>query len=310
MKKTWIPIIGKCILVVVIIAVVVLAYFGYRLYLLSKPPQPQDQVTPDKVLVSFEQVDFRSVDGLSLSGWFLRGVAKGPVLILCHKLGVSKDSLLNLAIPLQKAGYNVFLFDFRNSGESKGNISSFGILEARDVIGAIDYLMTRNDIDQNKMGVFGVEMGAYAAALAALERKNVKVLAFDSLYPDMKFYFMENLFDESRFAERYISFIPIFVYSVYFRVNPSEKRAADAVKQLSDRNLLFIVGMGDREMMNATRQFYHSVQETKDSDKNLLELPRSLSLELYGDDKKNYDQKILSFFNTYLPVEKPKQTRR
>lgn len=309
MKKIWISTIKKCIIVFVIIAAIVLAYFAYRIYLLSSPQQPQDQMTPDKVLVRFEQVDFRSADGLTLSGWFLRGTAKGPALLLCHKLGASKDSLLNLAIPLQKAGYNIFLFDFRNCGESKGSLSSFGILEARDVIGAIDYLMTRTDIDHNKIGIFGVEMGAYAATLAALERQNIKVLVFDSLYPDMKFYFMENLFDGSKFAERYISFIPLFVYSIYFRVDPSEKSAAEAVKKLYDRNLLFVVGMGNREMMDATRQFYHSVQETKDSDKNLLELPRSLSLELYGDDKKSYDQKILSFFNTYLPIEKPKQSR-
>jgi len=304
MKGKTFSVLGKWILAVLIIAMIVVAFFGYQIYRLASPQKTVEPVSPEKFLLSFYEIDFPSADGLALTGWFIPGVKKGPALILCHKLGGSKASLINLAVPLQMEGYNIFLFDFRNSGESRGKLSSFGILEARDVIGAVDFVMNRNDIDQSKIGLYGVEMGAYAAALGAVERKNIKAIALDSAYPDIRFFFTRQLFDDSPSGRKYLSFIPLFVYSAYFRVDPREQSVTEAVKKLADRNLLFIVGMGDREMMESTRQLYKSVSESKDSDKNLLELPRSLSSELYGEDKKSYDEKILSFFKTYLPVEK------
>ncbi|MEW5807152.1 MAG: hypothetical protein AB1756_07395 [Acidobacteriota bacterium] len=295
---------GKFVLAVVVAVLIILSFFGYQLYSLSHPEKSANQNDPGKFLLHFEEIDFKSADGILLSGWFIPGVKKGPVLILCHKLGSSKSSLLNIAIPLQMDGYNIFLFDFRNSGDSKGTASSFGILEARDILGAVDYLITRNDIDANRIGILGVEMGAYAAVLAACERKNIRAIAMDSLYPDLKYYFTRKLFGDSEFGGKYLSPIPLFLYSIYFGTEPSAQKASSKLRTLQDRDLLFIVGMGDRKMMNSTRAIYGSLRETIDSEKNLIELPSSESAELYGEDKKNYDEKVLSFFQTYLPIKK------
>ena len=84
-------------------------------------------------------------------------------------------------------------------------MSSFGILEARDVIGAIDYLVTRKDIDVRRMGILGVGMGAYSAVLAAHERKNIRALALDSIYPDIKFYFARHMFNDSAFGKSFLT---------------------------------------------------------------------------------------------------------
>ena len=47
---------------------------------------------------------------------------------------------LALAKAIVDAGYHVLMFDFRNSGNSEGNITTVGSLEKEDVLGAIDWV--------------------------------------------------------------------------------------------------------------------------------------------------------------------------
>ncbi len=305
MKRFLNSISGKLIIIVLVIALGAVAFFGYQIYSLSNGRKQIGTIDPNDFIISYEEVYLKSTDGTSLVGWFLRGQKNGPVLVLCHELGSSKLSLLSLAIALQKSNYNIFLFDFRNSGESRGESSSFGIIEARDVIGVIDYLLTRKDIDIKRIGILGVGMGAYASTLAASERKNVKALVLDSIYPDIKFYFARHMFKDSEFARRYFSFLPTLLYSAYFKINPFSNRSADILKSLSDRDILLIVEGGDRKLVDVNKDLYMSIKETKDSEKNLLELEQTLTSSLYGDHKKNYEEKIISFFNTFLPVQEP-----
>ncbi len=296
---------GKLIIAVLVISFMILIFFGYQIYHLSSARKQIGTIDPSDFFIFYEEVYLKSTDGISLTGWFLPGQKKGPVLVLCHELGSSRLSLLSLAIALQKDGYNVFLFDFRNSGESRGKMSSFGILEARDVIGAIDYLVTRTDIDVKRMGILGVGMGAYSAVLAAHERKNIKALALDSIYPDIKFYFARHMFNDSAFGKNFLTFIPLFLYSAYFRINPSSNRSSDILGTLSNRDILLLVEMGDRKLVDVHKEIYLSLKETRDSEKNLLEMEQTLVSSLYGVQKKKYEDEVIQFFNTYLPIQEP-----
>lgn len=305
MKRFLSSVLGKLTIAIMAIALAIVVLFGFQVYHLSSGRKQTGRVDPRDFLIFYEEVYLKSTDGISLTGWFLPGQRRAPTLLLCHELGSSKLSLLSFAVALQKEGYNVFLFDFRNSGESRGDMSSFGILEARDVIGAVDYLLTRKDVDVRRMGIFGVGMGAYAAVLASQERENLKALALDSIYPDIKFFFGRHIFKDSKFGERFLTFVPLLVYSAYFRVSPSSSRSYDILRELPDRDILLLVEMGDRKLMNMNKDLYLSLKETRDSEKNLLEMEQTLASSLYGDQKQKYEEKIIQFFSTYLPIEKP-----
>lgn len=305
LKRFISSVLGKLTIIIIVVLIGILTFFGYQMYQLSSARKQIGTIDPSDFLISYKEVYLKSTDDVSLTGWFLSGQKNGPVLVLCHELGSSKLSLLSMAVALQKSGYNVFLFDFRNSGESRGTSSSFGILEARDVIGAIDYVITRKDIDARRIGALGVGMGAYAVALAAHERTNIKALALDSIYPDIKFYFARHIFNDSEFGRKYLTFVPLLLYSAYFRVHPSSNNSADVLRSLSDRDILLIVEMGDRKMIDINKELYLSMKETADSEKNLLELEQTLASSLYGDQKKKYEEEIINFFKTYLPVQKP-----
>ena len=69
---------------------------------------------------------------------------------------------------LHDAGFHVLLFDLVNHGvAARGRRSRTGRWEARDMLGAVAYLRTRDDVDGERIGVIGTSMGGNTALSAA-----------------------------------------------------------------------------------------------------------------------------------------------
>ena len=97
---------------------------------------------PSNILPSYSNCSFQSLDGQThLSGWFFK--TKNPVttIIVVHDTGANRlqfgVTMIDMIEDWLNSGYNVFLFDQRNSGDSNGDISCYGYLEWQDVLGAI-----------------------------------------------------------------------------------------------------------------------------------------------------------------------------
>lgn len=129
-----------------------------------------------------EKALFKSRDGLTLFGWYIPGRNRAAV-ILVHGLGGSGLALSVYAAPLVSAGYSVLLMDLRAHGSSDGDTSTYGVLEAHDVAGAVDYLLARGDVDPDKIGVFGISLGAQAAFRGALHTPAIRALVLEGLGP-------------------------------------------------------------------------------------------------------------------------------
>ena len=105
--------------------------------------------------LEFREVTFHARDGLTLFGRFAAGRNRAAV-ILAHGLGSSGSDMVFHAETLARAGYGVFLIDLRAHGSSDGDTSTFGLREADDVAGAVDYLLTRLDVDGRRIGALGI----------------------------------------------------------------------------------------------------------------------------------------------------------
>jgi dipeptidyl aminopeptidase/acylaminoacyl peptidase len=76
---------------------------------------------------------------------------------------------------LHTAGFNVFMFDLRNHGQSAaGGPVTFGLNEANDLLGAIDYLAEREDIEDDRLGVVGFSTGANTILYALPHTDRIK----------------------------------------------------------------------------------------------------------------------------------------
>lgn len=120
--------------------------------------------TPAEVGLPFEEVTFPATDGLKLCGWWIPASGSDRAVIILHGHGGSMDWDVHRAPALHAAGLGVLLFDFRAHGRSPGQIITFGYLERRDVVGAVDWLRRRG---VRRVGLLGFSLGGIAAMLAA-----------------------------------------------------------------------------------------------------------------------------------------------
>lgn len=124
---------------------------------------------PSNILPSYSTTSFESADGqTSLQGWFFK--TKNPIstIIVVHDAGSNRlpfgVEMIDMIEGWLENGYNVFLFDQRNSGTSGGDICSYGYLEWQDVLGAI--AIVRQISVTTDVILFGIGTGCTSSLLA------------------------------------------------------------------------------------------------------------------------------------------------
>lgn len=133
---------------------------------------PTDKLyqTPDMQGLTYEQVFFPSRDGTVLNGWFVHAATNPALGTILHFHGNAQNLSAHFSFVdwLPREGFNVFLFDYRGYGFSEGEPSRRGVYE--DGLAAWNHLMTRTDIDTNRVVLLGQSLGgANAIALAGRE---------------------------------------------------------------------------------------------------------------------------------------------
>jgi pimeloyl-ACP methyl ester carboxylesterase len=297
MERFWRTLPGTVLLVLILAIVTAAGALTLQVHRATHPPRETDEPRDLGALLSqVEEVRFRSADGIELDGWLLRGEAGRAAVVLCHDLGASKGSLVNLAIALQKSGFTVLGFDFRGHGKSGGEGSTLGITEKRDVLGAIDYLVSLKEIETRRIGIYGVGLGAHAAVLAALDRPAAKVLVLDGLYPDVGYPLKRKVYAGWEFGVRRLGFFPRLVFRLTSQ-SPLENESASAVlPRLEGRDLLFVAPAGDSLLAAEMQRLYASVPEQRDAEANLITLPATRATHLYGEELDRYNGRITEFF--------------
>ena len=124
---------------------------------------------PSNILPSYSTTSFQSADGqTSLQGWFFK--TKNPIstIIVVHDAGSNRlpfgVEMIDMIESWLDNGYNVFLFDQRNSGTSGGDICTYGYLEWQDVLGAI--AIVKQISVTTDVILFGIGTGCTSSLLA------------------------------------------------------------------------------------------------------------------------------------------------
>ncbi|GAA5497096.1 putative aminoacrylate hydrolase RutD [Rubritalea halochordaticola] len=156
---------------------------GDRLFYYPTKKQPH---TPGKYGYKYEDVYFKSEDGTKLHGWFLPSKygaqkAKGTI-VFSHGNAGALGHHFYFTYWMVREGYNVFMYDYRGYGSSGGKVSRKGLVE--DAQAAFRYIVTRVDIDQDKLVSFGHSLGGAKsiAALAASAPEGLRAVIVDSTF--------------------------------------------------------------------------------------------------------------------------------
>jgi predicted acyl esterase len=126
----------------------------------------------------YEEIAFRSADGLRLTGWY-HPSANGATILLVHGGNGDRQGPAEHAKMLVRHGYGVLLYDARGRGNSEGSPNSFGWDWRHDVAGALRYLHDRPDVDDGRIGALGLSTGADVLVEVAPDHPDLRAIVGD-----------------------------------------------------------------------------------------------------------------------------------
>lgn len=158
--------------------------------------------TPDKFNLDYQIEKIKSADGTLLNAWFLpaqnisaknnsiqpkiKPEAKATVLFL-HGNAENISTHFRSIAWLSLEGFNVLALDYRDYGESEGVPTLAGM--QLDIDAAMRSLLAHQDVNPNKIIVFGQSLGGalaiYYTAHSAY-RANIRAVVIDSAFYDYR----------------------------------------------------------------------------------------------------------------------------
>lgn len=234
--------------VLVLVVLMIPGISAYVAWTLTHPNKQAVDITPKSIGVAYEEVGFASADGTQLRGWLLKSSTPDRVVVMAHGYRgnrISDKPSLPTAKALVEKGFNVLMFDFRNSGLSDGSLTTVGALEKDDLLAAIHYVKN-SGFGEKGIGLLGFSMGASTSLLAAADDPEVNALIVDSPFSDLTSYLKENLTFWTHLPD--VPFTQMILWEVPMLIGhkPDEVSPLSQADKLKDRPILFIHGTGDK----------------------------------------------------------------
>jgi len=261
------------------------------LYRIVSPSRAGAEIDPMQLLGHPEIVSFPLPQGGEREAWFFPGLRNAPTVLLCHGYQSDRGQLLTLVTALQENRYNVLLFDFSGHGRTGGR-TTLGAREAEEVRAAIEFLAARGDVDAERFGVWGANLGAYAAISAATREKRIRALVVDSVYAN-PLQMLQIEIDQAG-----LGILPLVksVAGVGYRlINIGVGKDTPLVQRLSELEgvpKLFIGARNQPQLAELTRQLFLASPEPR---KEAI-APKAYAATLSEMEKREYENLVVSFF--------------
>lgn len=137
-------------------------------------PTERQYFIPTQFKLVYHEHFFKSQDGTKLHSWFLPAAtspAKGTIILFHGNAQNLSSHFLNLAWTV-KQGFNLFIFDYRGYGQSKGRPSQSGL--NMDSLAALAYAHKLNAENGNgKFIVYGQSLGGVVAMRALSDYEQI-----------------------------------------------------------------------------------------------------------------------------------------
>ncbi len=158
---------GLCILLAMITlgyGVTALFYYFTQDRLVYKPEREM-LFTPQNRGLAYDEVWFKTKDGISLEGWFIPAERSRGVMLYFHGNDGNMSHRINRMKYYHDLGLSIFMIDYRGYGRSKGAPSEEGMY--RDAEAAWRYLTQYRGIAPKDIVIYGRSLGGGVAAYLA-----------------------------------------------------------------------------------------------------------------------------------------------
>lgn len=266
---------------------IILILFSFALFLLNiMPPKFKTPGTPADHGLPYEDVRFTTSDGIQLAGWLIGNGSK-PVILVGHGYPFDKANILPVTTFLYPA-YNLFLFDMRSFGESKGTITTAGAKEVEDAKAAYQWLKKRG---YKTIGAYGFSMSASVFLTSKLD---FAAIVADSPYASL----------QRMIAHQYWWLGPLKwplvwltdAYSLlFFGIHPANVSPATAIKDVT-APVLLIHGTNDNQIpADNSKAIKNNAGENVE-----LWLVKGGHGMSYASQPKRYKEKVRQFFKKHV----------
>lgn len=292
-----------------VITVLVLVLFGglalvtraQAIEVVTLPPEERPELLeePEDYGLSCEEVTVTTEDGLKLYGWYIPGTNGATVMVQHGSPGGRQDGLHEAQF-LNRHGYNVLMGSFRAHDESDGDLISLGYHERKDAAAWHQYLLDRDDIDPDRIGMFGESMGGGTGILYTAENKGIRALATASAFAltqETVETLIEYELDPPNWATPILAQFIVFwaEREADFKVKELDTEAV--IGQISPRPVLIIHG-GDEDKIspdNGQRLFDRAGEP-----KEFWFVPEAGHVNFEKFRPQAYEQQVLAFFDQHL----------
>ncbi len=253
---------------------------------------------PEDLGLSAENVKLVNKDGVVLSGWFIPATRPQAVIVCLHGYPANKSDILPSVVFLQKY-FSLLLFDFRGHGESGGRLTYFGLKEAEDVKAALNFLSQDRRTKNLAVGVWGYSLGGAVAIIAAAEDQRIKAVISDSAFanfPEMVSYY----YRASGFLRCILAPLSRLMGKIFLRADFTRNSPEYRISSV-ECPLLIIHSLQDEYVPpEHARRLFEKARGPKDL------FWKNGTHSGSGGNTKQYEEKILSFFQQALSVKSKK----
>ena len=294
---TWYTQLAIAILALALFALLAVgAVSGYLVYRMISPARSHSEIDLQNFPGHPETLSFTVAGEGPRDGWFFPGLKTAPTIILCPGYESSRGELLTLASALQDQQYNVLVFDFSAHGTSGGR-STLGLQEVGELRAAMNAVANRGDVDVNRFGLWGVNLGAYVALAEATGDPRVRAIAAESPYghPDemVALQVSRSGLGSFPFITRFSQMIFGWLNRQYRNVPPLKTR----MTKLSGVAQLYLESPDEPALAASTAELFSISSPPHE----LVVLQHGNYAGMLDDEKRNYENRIVSFFLVNLP---------
>ncbi len=216
------------------------------------PPPPELEAEP---------IALQSDSGSLIQAWFSRADRRRGAVLLLPGVRANRLAMVRRAQFLRGAGYSTLLIDFQATGESPGDLITFGWRERFDVLAAVRALRER--LPGEPVGIIGTSLGG-AATLLATPPLEVQAVVLEAVYPSIDVAVKNRL--EIRLGRFGRLLSPLLTVQLQLRLgaDASQLRPADHIGQLRCP-VLVVGGMTDLHTTETdTRALYDRAVDPKE----------------------------------------------
>jgi pimeloyl-ACP methyl ester carboxylesterase len=225
-------------------------------------------------------------------------------VIFLHRYGGDRSWLFNLGIKLNELTNCTILWpDLRGHGpQPPVKWTSFGSREGDDVVDALAFLRSlkgdsRPRLIGDRVGVYGVELGAYAAMRGANQDASIQVLVLDSVPRNADELVSSAVRDDVGINLRVLLLPTMAATRVYFLGKYDNKDSCDLAAALGTRRTLLLAGNDDGLLRESTAALVSCFPNPANVEaKTDLPLTGFVMPSATGEQGEGYDRPVIDFF--------------